>query len=89
MWTRKADSFAAFLMDMIDEHPDGVIKKLDLKIIYKRYCTKHDLKMTNDKGIYQVLSKDMAVGVHKNNEDDQNYWVGIRIKEGILLDIKT
>jgi len=82
-WIRKADSFMAYCMDMIEEDYDGKIIKKDLRKKYKDYCTKHKVIGVSDKAIKVTLtemfgsSDDYCV----INGITEYVWTGIKFKE--------
>lgn len=82
MWIRKSDSFAAFLMDCIEEDYEGKITKQELRKAYSLYCKDHKVTMSGDKTIKQVLTTTYGVSEDRIRSGDKDYtfWSGIRFK---------
>lgn len=82
-WIRKADSFMAYCMDMLEEDYESKIIKKDLRKKYKDYCTKHKVNGVSDKAIKVTLtemfgsSDDYCV----INGITEYVWTGIKFKE--------
>ena len=60
-WIRKADSFMAFCMDMIEEDPENKISKKALRKKFNEYCKKHKIKGAGDKAIKATLQEMFGV----------------------------
>lgn len=82
MWIRKSDSFAAFLMDCVEESETRTTK-IELRKAYSLYCKKHKLKMVSDKIIKDVITETFAVSEERESLEGERlwYWDGITIKE--------
>ena len=82
MWIRKSDSFAAFLMDEVEESEEGRTTKKELRIAYSKYCKKHKLAMVSDKIIKEVLTETFAVSEERETIEDGRmwFWDGITLK---------
>lgn len=81
LWVRKANSFMAFCMDLIEEDSEKRISKKELRKRYAHYCKKHKIPTKSDTVIKRVL-QDMF-GANEGQELDmgQRYWEGIKWKE--------
>lgn len=80
IWTRKSDSFKAFLMDCIIEDAEGKISKEDLRRAYHNYCKKYKLIPYGDKHVKNVLISEMGVSEERkmySYEEFINCWIGI------------
>ena len=85
-WVRKADSFQAFCMDMIEEDFDEAITKKRIRSEYNKYCKLHNVKGTGDKSI-KVTLQDLygAMEEYKiiSGVGTQEWcWTGIKFKKG-------
>lgn len=81
MWIRKSNSFAAFLMDEIEEDFDSKITKNELRKAYSHYCKEFKLKMSGDKIIKAILTSTYGVGEGRERESgNRYYWDGIGFK---------
>lgn len=82
-WIRKADSFMAYCMDMIEEDYDGKVMKKELRKKYKEYCSKHKVMGVSDKAIKATLQEMFgASDDYCTINDAMEYvWTGIKLKE--------
>lgn len=86
MWIRKANSFMAFAMDMIEEDVDSIIIKKEMRKRYSQYCKQHKLVGKSDIVIKRVLQElfganedRIMIGEYPHNE--QAYvWQGVKWK---------
>lgn len=86
MWIRKSDSFAAFVMDRIDERHGSYLGKNELRLAYARYCKKHKVNTVSDKSIKITLSAKGIGDARINIEGNQTYvWEGINFKGDVPL----
>jgi len=84
-WMRLADSFYAFCEENIASSNDEVkdrVPKRELRKKYKEYCTKHNLKMSNDKYIQEFLEKNYFVST-KQDSSYEYLWTGLKMKDYI------
>ena len=83
-WMRKSNSCMAFVLDCIEEDPEGYIIKTDFKINYVSYCRKHKIQIASDKVIKNILTTIAGAEEDRRRVDEiQKYvWCGIRLKEG-------
>lgn len=84
-WVRKADSFQAFCMDMIEEDFQSSISKKMIRSEYNKYCKLHNVRGTGDKSIKATL-QDMYGAMEESKiltgVGSQEYcWTGIKFKE--------
>ncbi len=85
-WIRKANSFVAFCMDMIEEDYDSRISKKNLRKEYSRYCKKHRVGGKSDKMIHAILQEMFGASDEQSMELGQwdRYWTGIKFKEVVV-----
>jgi P4 family phage/plasmid primase-like protien len=81
LWLRKSDSFAAFLMDWVEEDPESKVSKSDLRKAYVKYCKGHKLKTASDKAIKETLSETFSVSEERDS-NQVRVWEGIKLKIG-------
>lgn len=82
-WIRKADSFMAYCMDMLESDYDSKITKREIRQSYKDYCSKHKVMGVSDKAIKATLQE--MFGASEDyctiNMSVEYSWVGIKFKE--------
>jgi putative DNA primase/helicase len=61
MWVRKADSFAAFCMDCIEDDYGHYIPKSVLRKVFNIYCKKYKLKVVSDNSLKATLEEEFGV----------------------------
>jgi putative DNA primase/helicase len=81
LWIRKANSFMAFCMDLIEEDSERRISKKELRKRYAQYCKKHKIPSKSDTVIKRVLQDMFGANEGQELELGQRYWEGIRWKE--------
>lgn len=87
LWIRRSDSFAAFLMDHVEEDYDGTITKDELRRAYSQYCREHKLVMSGDKHIKRLLIEQLGAWEDRENTGDRvMIWKGIKFKS--VMDVK-
>ncbi len=74
-WTRKSDSFAAFMMDCLVESVDNHVTKRDLSYNYNKYCKMHSIRPTSEKWVKSSLVKEY--GVDERRIGDIRSWFGV------------
>lgn len=84
-WIRKSDSFTAFCFDCLEEDPQGIIPKKEIRKAFGRYCRELKLKGASDQNIKVVLEN--MFGVFESRRTfEGNFdpvWEGIKFKESI------
>jgi len=82
-WMRKSNSCMAFIMDCIEEEPEGFIIKSEFKRFYVTYCRKHKVQISGDKNIKNMLTTIAGAEEDRRLTDDgQRYvWCGIKLKD--------
>lgn len=82
-WIRKSNSFMAFCYDNLEESPDGIIGKKDLRKKYVEYCKRHKTPSKSDFVVKKVLEEMFGVGETRVNGLGDMYeqgWLGIKWK---------
>lgn len=83
LWIRKANSFMAFCLDMIEDDYNEFITKKELRKKYRTYCNKHKVSGKNDFVIKRTLEEMFgAIEERKNTRLSYNerVWEGIKWK---------
>ena len=85
-WIRKADSFMAFCLDNIEENPETMISKKDIRKKFSKYCRRFKLKGTSDivikitlEDLFGVIDEFKVVPL-SGTEEREYVWVGIQWK---------
>ena len=81
-WLRKSDSCMGFILDYIMYDYESHITKKEFKNRYVQYCTRHKLKISNDKTILHLLNTQMGAYDSQRRTDDGNeqIWNCVRFK---------
>lgn len=79
LWIRKSDSFTSFCIDSVEEDYNYAISKKDLRKSYYRYCKKHNLPGSSDKGIKITLENRFGAYESQPMGGDR-VWEGIKFK---------
>lgn len=82
-WMRKSNSCLAFVMDYVEENPEGYVIKSDFKRFYTAYCREHKIQIASEKVIKNILTTVAGADEDRRKIDEQQkyIWCGIRIKE--------
>lgn len=86
MWVRKANSFAAFCMDFIQEDVESHITKKELRKIYSAYCKVHKVRTKSDLVVKRVLQEEFGASEDRlvlgtfPDSSLTHVWVGIKWK---------
>lgn len=85
LWTRKSDSFSAFLKDCVEEDWEGKITKQELRKAYSGYCKMHKTTMMSDKLIKGILTATFPVGEERDQGSGKQvtYWSGVIFKRSM------
>lgn len=85
LWTRKADSFAAFFEDWCEEKQGNILYSSDLTKRYISYCREHKIKPAQKKHIRLFLEQK---GIFTNKDTNKEspclgkwFWDGLAIKK--------
>jgi P4 family phage/plasmid primase-like protien len=89
MWVRKADSFAAFCMDCIEDDYGYYIPKSVLRKVFNIYCKKYKLKGVSDKSLKATLEEEFGVSEARRTVNNEfiNCWDGIKFSIRGIKDI--
>jgi len=82
-WIRRADSFSAFCMDMLEGDYASNITKRVLRNSYKQYCNLHKVSGASDKAIKATLQEMFGVSEDRISVglEREFVWTGVKFQE--------
>jgi putative DNA primase/helicase len=79
-WIRNSDSFLAFCWEKVEESPEGVIYKDDLRKQYQKFCRENKLVAEGDKHIHEVFTRQILAWDYQETEGERA-WGGVAWKK--------